>query len=299
MFTRGIYDFVVDNIKTEHQKVYKICASGTCTKQNCSKRFNKFKDWCPSCSKWKSELKKLKSTECHHWNVINWSQLSSSDWPQSIYEMAKVFVKNTSINFRQGVFDDFGAVMSILTNMCIFGFDKTTLEDIKRMRNDYYGHRSTNGIHDAEKRIFFDKLLRFIRLPRVFAYQSAITFTPSLVILLTTEHLTQTIVKELLTKDSLNDVRDVLLNNLPGHISNERAIVVQDETTANSQLYSQYKSRLDELISPQELTEESEIVESKPYALKIKCNHLFRFLLVFTLFVILKKPKTDSPGISF
>lgn len=60
LFTKGIYDFVVDNIKTEHKRLYRICASGVCTQQNCSKRFKKFRDWCPSCSKWKAELKKIK-----------------------------------------------------------------------------------------------------------------------------------------------------------------------------------------------------------------------------------------------
>ncbi|CAC5364553.1 unnamed protein product [Mytilus coruscus] len=245
-----------------------------------------FKEWCQSCREWKAELKILKSDEFGHWKDINWQLLSSSDWPQSVEEMAKVFVKNTSINFRHGVFHDIGAVMSILINMNIFAIDKTTLKDIKRIRNDFYGHNYTICIHDAEKNIFFENILHFMRLPAVRGYQSAIKLTPALEELQKCEHLTQKLLTKLLNKNSLNAVRDVLLYKVPRHVSDGRAIVVQDEMTADSQLYSDYKSRIDELIFPDILIEESEIVDNRPVGkmqttlrtkLKIKCTIYFDY----------------------
>ncbi|CAC5364563.1 ANKRD50 [Mytilus coruscus] len=297
LFTIGVYDFVVDKIKTEHNKLYTICASGTRTKRNCSKRFKMFKDWCQSCSKWKTELKKLKSDECRHWKIINWSQLSSLDWPQSIDEMAKVFVKNTSIHYRDGVFYDIGAVMSILTNMNIFAFDKITLKDIIRIRNDYYGHNYRTSIYDAEKNIFFEKLLHFIRLPTVCGYQSARKYTLALEELQNTEHLSQKLLKKLLDKNCLNNVRDVLLHNVQRYVSLEKAIVSQDEMTGNNKIYADFKSRLDKFIVLEEITEGRrkyffEILTK----FKIRNNHLFRLLLFTTLFVVLMRPTADQTG---
>ncbi|CAC5364567.1 unnamed protein product [Mytilus coruscus] len=311
LFTIGIYDFVVDNIKKEHAKLYIICARGTCTKKNCSKRFKMFSDWCQNCRDWKAELKKIKSNECRHWKKINWQDLNSFDWPQSIDEMAKVFVKNPSIHYRDGVFYDIGAVMSILTNMSIFAFDKTTVEDIKRIRNEYYGHNYRTGIHDAEKNIFFDRILHFIRLKEIRRYRSAIECIPALEELQTTKDLTQKLLEKLVEKDGLNDVRDVVLCNVARQISGERATFIQDEMAPDSQIYSYYKSRLDELIVPAK----SEIEDRRPRGmiqnkLQLGCKHLFRLmtklilrnthlirlLLFSTLFVSLKKPKTDHAG---
>lgn len=308
LLTTGIKDFVVDHVQASHTTLYTKCASGTCTNRSCSKKFKMLKDWCQSCSLWKAELKKLKSDEYRHWNSINWSQLSSSDWPQSIEEMAKVFVKNISINFRHGVFQDIGAVMSILTNMNIFALDKTTMKEIIRIRNDYYGHNYTAGIHDADKNIFFDRILHFIRLPAIRGYQSAIECTLALEELKNTKNLSQKLLQKLLDNNGLHDVRDVLLNNVPRIDSRERAIVVQDGLTADSQLYSDYKTRLNELIVQDKIKKDSEIVASKPCCkhlfqflakLKTRNTRLFRLLLFFTLFLMFNEPTADPTGMSF
>lgn len=302
LFLIGIYDFVLDKIKTEHKTLYTICASGTCTKQNCSKRFKMFKDWCQSCSKWKSELKKIKSNECRHWDRINWKALNSSDWPQSIDEMAKVFVKKPHIHYRDGVFYDLGAVVSILTNMNIFTFDKTTLEEILRMRNDYYGHNYSNGLQDTEKTLFFNKILHFIKLKEICGYRSAINCIPGLEELQVTEHLTQKLLDKLLEKETLDKVRDEILQKVPL----ERALLDQNEIVANNQMYSDFKRRLDELIVSDKANKISEIRDRKSSVkqhtklwtiFRIKYDHLLRILLFSALFVMLKKPTADHTGI--
>lgn len=297
-FTIGVYDFVLDKIKTEHNILYKVCASGVCTKQNCSKNLRMFRDWCKNCSDWKSELQKLKSNEFRHWKDIKWSQLSSSDWPQSIDEMAKVFVKNTSIDYRHGIFYDFGAVMSILINMNIFTFDKITLQELLRIRNDYYGHNYKTSIDNSEKNMFFKKLLHFIKLPTVCKYQSAQNSILALEELQNTEHLSQKLLKRLLDKDVLNNVHDVIMHNVQRYVSSEKAIVARDEMTANTKLYADFESRLDELIVQDVKTDWSgghlfRILNK----FKIRHNHMFRLLLLTTLFVVLMRPTTDPKGI--
>lgn len=186
--------------------------------------------------------------------------------------------------------------------MNIFSFDKTILKEIKRIRNEYYGHNNKNIVHDAEKNIFFDRILNFIRLEKIRRYRSAIRCIPAL------EKLQNIDVKKLFEKDGLNDFHDNQMQNFPIDISPDRTLVFQNVISANSQFYSYFKSRLEGLIVKDELKKESEIIDRRSFLkkqtklwtkFKMRCKQLLRFLLFSALFVVLEKPADHPSGISF
>ncbi|CAC5377784.1 unnamed protein product [Mytilus coruscus] len=121
----GLQDFILDTMETIHQNILQQIPVGFCN-INCSRKYgNGFSQWCNICRSWKDELHKL----CRYkkqWDKINWKEIDTIDFPHSTpdsYEaISKVFVRDVH-QFRQGIYQDLGAITSLFMNMKTFSID--------------------------------------------------------------------------------------------------------------------------------------------------------------------------------
>lgn len=123
----------MDRLKLKHLEILQKCTIEYCH-QNCSRKFGKsFIKWCGTCTYWKLELHRI-TKYSSHWDQIQWNKINSIIFPNSIEEMAKVFVKNFH-TFRQGVFGDLSALMSIISNTTLFNISSTEIKELLQIRD--------------------------------------------------------------------------------------------------------------------------------------------------------------------
>ncbi|XP_033741918.1 uncharacterized protein CXorf38-like [Pecten maximus] len=89
--THGMVDYLKDTLTNLHSSI-KLgpCAGlGKCN-DNCSIRSWDLSDWCPTCTEWRNQILKH-----HRYNTkedqIHWSNVNSSEWPESVNEMVKMY----------------------------------------------------------------------------------------------------------------------------------------------------------------------------------------------------------------
>lgn len=169
----GLQDFVHGNLRTLHQNIYVNCAVGQCH-HNCSRRYgNTFSRWCTTCQSWKKELHQL-NRHRKHWDNIKWNKLDTIDFPFSYEEASKVFVQDfTSV--RQGVLEDFCALMSLCRNLKMFNIiiNDNLIADIQRSRNTLYAHNHLLIVHDVDKSQCFNYCIGLLKIPDIACTQSS------------------------------------------------------------------------------------------------------------------------------
>ncbi|CAG2254864.1 unnamed protein product [Mytilus edulis] len=171
----GLQDFILDTMETLHQNILQQIPIGFCN-INCSRKYgNGFSRWCNICRSWKDELHKL----CRYkkqWDKINWKEIDTIDFPHSTpdsYEaISKVFVRNVH-QFRQGIYQDLGAIMSLFMNMKTFSIDNQILIDIQRHRNDSFAHNYKVSVGETEKRLCLQSFIRILKVPNIFCKESS------------------------------------------------------------------------------------------------------------------------------
>lgn len=80
--------------------------------------------------------------------------------------MAKTFVKH-SHSVRNGVFGDFSALMSLISNTTLFNISSTEINEILRVRNSYFAHNYSVELNEQEKNICFSVFKRFLNIPEI------------------------------------------------------------------------------------------------------------------------------------
>ncbi|VDI13001.1 Hypothetical predicted protein [Mytilus galloprovincialis] len=156
----GLQDLVIDKLKLKHMEIQQKCTIGNCH-QNCSRKFGKsFIKWCGTCKYWKLELHRF-IRYSSHWDQIQWNKIDSINFPQSIEEIAKIFVKNFH-SVGDGVFGDFSALMSLISNTTLFNISSTEINEILRIRHSYFTHNYSAELNEQEKKFCFIVFKRFL-----------------------------------------------------------------------------------------------------------------------------------------
>lgn len=161
----GLQNFVKSRLDLKKLEIQQKCTTGFC-QLNCSRKFGKsFIKWCETCKYWKSELQPLNRYSTH-WDQIKWNKIDSIDFPQSIEEIANVFVRDFHA-VRQGVLSDFNALMSLIRNSTLFNISITEIDDILRIRNSYCAHNYSAELHEPERNICLNVFVRFLKNPEI------------------------------------------------------------------------------------------------------------------------------------
>lgn len=161
----GLQNFVKSRLDLKKLEIQQKCTTGFC-QLNCSRKFGKsFIKWCETCKYWKSELQPF-NRHLTHWDQIKWHKIDSIDFPQSIEEIANIFVKDFHA-VRQGVLSDFNALMSLIRNSTLFNISITEIDDILRIRNSYCAHNYSAELHEPERNICLNVFVRFLKNPEI------------------------------------------------------------------------------------------------------------------------------------
>ncbi|CAG2189085.1 unnamed protein product [Mytilus edulis] len=168
----GLQDYVTKQLHSKQTELKQKCALVHCT-LNCSSIFGEStKKWCATCKYWKSELLNLYE-QCHspYPFRIKWNKINSISFPQSLEEIAKVFIKDFHA-VRHSVLLDLGALMSLIRNATLFDISSQTIDEILHIRNNCCAHNYLVELHEAERNICLDVFIRFLKIPEIICTDS-------------------------------------------------------------------------------------------------------------------------------
>lgn len=171
----GLQEYVQHILEMVRRDVYAKTASLPNCFNNCSRKHGrKLADWCPTCAAWKQELKKYTRSKLQ----ISWEIIDSKDWPYSIQEISKCFLKNpTTIGQTVsgfGVLKDLSNLMSLFRNLTTCDIDiQTTINCVSNIRNKHFGHNFSARVFEPDKIYCIDALSGLLSHPSVKCFESS------------------------------------------------------------------------------------------------------------------------------
>ncbi|VDI10522.1 Hypothetical predicted protein [Mytilus galloprovincialis] len=232
----GLQDFILDTMETIHQNILQQIPVGSKCTINCSRQHgNDFSQWCNICRAWKAELHKLCRCE-NQWKKIKWKEIDTIDFPHSTpdsYEaISKMFVRDAR-QFRQGIFQDLGAIISLFMNMTIFAIDDLVVKDIQRYRNHSFAHNYRISVDETEKKLCLQSFIRILKVQNIYRKESAKTAVELLGELLSTEGIPARLLHHQAARETLILVRESIDQLSPSADSQIVAFVSARDTFQN------------------------------------------------------------------
>ncbi|XP_033757907.1 uncharacterized protein LOC117340258 [Pecten maximus] len=163
--TKGISEYLESTILALHQEIKNgACALLPNCKQNCSKTLRNFSTWCPTCVKWKGQIKSYNKYRNRE-RKIKWGDINSSDWPRNVDEMVKVFAPEWW-RARTPYTEDLSVALHVIQNCTKFNIPVLICQRVRDVRNALFAHGHLQ-VDNAEKKNAFRILLTILKLPEI------------------------------------------------------------------------------------------------------------------------------------
>ncbi|XP_069111904.1 uncharacterized protein [Argopecten irradians] len=161
--TKGISDYLEGTVLALHNTIkYGPCAQLPNCIRNCSKTEQNLSTWCSTCTEWKKQIMSYNRFKTRA-RQIKWKDINSSEWPQNVNELVKVFAPDWW-KARNPYTEDLVVALSIFHNCTTFTIPILTCNRVRDVRNALFAHGNLQ-VHNSEKKRAFKDLIAFLRLP--------------------------------------------------------------------------------------------------------------------------------------
>lgn len=171
-FTKeGLEGFIKRCVKDVYQTIYNKCDGMQPCTDNCTEiHGSKFKKWCSTCTKWKEEVS-LFLVYPGQVNRVDWKLFDSRDWMKcndssTINQIANIFVYKCK-QPKRSITEDFLDMISVFENCSYFAFEKKKglLQNIRKVRNEFFAHNSSFTLVEKDIVYCLDKLSTLLNQP--------------------------------------------------------------------------------------------------------------------------------------
>ncbi|XP_033762712.1 protein TANC2-like [Pecten maximus] len=172
--TKGLSDYLEGTLLSLHHTIkYGPCAQLPICRRNCSKTEHNLSLWCPTCTKWKKQIM-LYNKYSTRARQIKWKDINSSEWPQNVNEMVKVFAPDWW-EARTSYTDDIVVALHVIHNCKTFNsIQSLTINRVRNIRNALFAHGQLQ-VNAFERKRAFKDLIAFLKLPEISKTESGKT----------------------------------------------------------------------------------------------------------------------------
>ncbi|OWF49456.1 uncharacterized protein LOC110451803 [Mizuhopecten yessoensis] len=163
--THGMVDCLKDTLTHLHCSIKQgPCAGLEKCSDSCSKRTGSLSQWCPTCTEWRNQIMRHHRYSLQE-DKIQWNKFDSSEWPERVNEMVKVYGPVWWMG-KPLYTSDLAVAICILHNCCAFSIPPEVCQAVRGLRKGYFAQGRLQ-VNTLEKDMALKTLMQLLESPDV------------------------------------------------------------------------------------------------------------------------------------